>query len=86
MSTSLGLFASPFLAFATSSVVVMEWKEIRTSIGTPAAPPVMLQLTCVCPHHSPLRQVGRTRCWWTCKEPERHAQTAYLTTHHVVYT
>jgi len=31
LSTSLGLFASPPLILSTDSVVVMEWKVMRTS-------------------------------------------------------
>ena len=40
MSTALGLFASPLLILLTESVVVMEWKGMRTWIATRAALPV----------------------------------------------
>ena len=53
LSTALGLFASPLSIVSTESVVVMEWKGMRTSIATRAALPgdaaVDVQSTCSCP-------------------------------------
>ena len=53
LSTALGLFARPLSIVSTESVVVMEWKGMRTSIAhqpqhLPGGPPG-LQSTCACP-------------------------------------